>query len=131
MLSISCSETERSEEHTSELQSPCNLVCRLLLEKKKIKTQTGVSPLRSRRLTLALTRWGSSAIHPAATWFSSLVSSSISAMWSLFFFFLMIGRPPRSTLFPYTTLFRPGLVWVHVPHRLLQGGGERQRITGS
>src|SRR5256885_3616703 len=29
----------RSEEHTSELQSPCNLVCRLLLEKKKQKTQ--------------------------------------------------------------------------------------------
>src|SRR5256885_4997864 len=31
-------EFERSEEHTSELQSPCNLVCRLLLEKKKKKT---------------------------------------------------------------------------------------------
>src|SRR2546426_5791831 len=29
----------RSEEHTSELQSPCNLVCRLLLEKKKNKTK--------------------------------------------------------------------------------------------
>src|SRR5256885_8807543 len=29
--------TGRSEEHTSELQSPCNLVCRLLLEKKKIR----------------------------------------------------------------------------------------------
>src|SRR5256885_9721678 len=29
------SPTRRSEEHTSELQSPCNLVCRLLLEKKK------------------------------------------------------------------------------------------------
>src|SRR5256885_12251309 len=29
---------ERSEEHTSELQSPCNLVCRLLLEKKNIHT---------------------------------------------------------------------------------------------
>src|SRR5256885_6608900 len=28
----------RSEEHTSELQSPCNLVCRLLLEKKKPRT---------------------------------------------------------------------------------------------
>src|SRR5256885_13029740 len=28
----------RSEEHTSELQSPCNLVCRLLLETKKIQT---------------------------------------------------------------------------------------------
>src|SRR2546426_9055095 len=30
----------RSEEHTSELQSPCNLVCRLLLEKKKKKIKT-------------------------------------------------------------------------------------------
>src|SRR2546426_4666960 len=30
----------RSEEHTSELQSPCNLVCRLLLEKKKKKCDT-------------------------------------------------------------------------------------------
>src|SRR2546426_5944527 len=29
---------QRSEEHTSELQSPCNLVCRLLLEKKKTTT---------------------------------------------------------------------------------------------
>src|SRR5256885_4571273 len=29
----------RSEEHTSELQSPCNLVCRLLLEKKKIRAR--------------------------------------------------------------------------------------------
>src|SRR5256885_5107407 len=28
-------QADRSEEHTSELQSPCNLVCRLLLEKKK------------------------------------------------------------------------------------------------
>src|SRR3989454_5983546 len=32
----------RSEEHTSELQSPCNLVCRLLLEKKKDSTREGV-----------------------------------------------------------------------------------------
>src|SRR5256885_16299971 len=32
--------TRRSEEHTSELQSPCNLVCRLLLEKKKTSTHT-------------------------------------------------------------------------------------------
>src|SRR5256885_10942417 len=35
----SLSRPPRSEEHTSELQSPCNLVCRLLLEKKK---QNGV-----------------------------------------------------------------------------------------
>src|SRR5256885_7316951 len=32
--------SRRSEEHTSELQSPCNLVCRLLLEKKKTKIST-------------------------------------------------------------------------------------------
>src|SRR2546426_5881981 len=32
---------ERSEEHTSELQSPCNLVCRLLLEKKNRKGNRG------------------------------------------------------------------------------------------
>src|SRR2546426_4333468 len=32
----------RSEEHTSELQSPCNLVCRLLLEKKKNATVHGL-----------------------------------------------------------------------------------------
>src|SRR5256885_8179019 len=31
---------DRSEEHTSELQSPCNLVCRLLLEKKKTSAPT-------------------------------------------------------------------------------------------
>src|SRR5256885_12786165 len=31
----------RSEEHTSELQSPCNLVCRLLLEKKKYPSRSG------------------------------------------------------------------------------------------
>src|SRR3989454_9006093 len=36
--------SRRSEEHTSELQSPCNLVCRLLLEKKK-KTQKDSSLL--------------------------------------------------------------------------------------
>src|SRR5256885_9333007 len=39
VLNDSCTamprERSRSEEHTSELQSPCNLVCRLLLEKKK------------------------------------------------------------------------------------------------
>src|SRR2546426_9169870 len=33
-----CDVAIRSEEHTSELQSPCNLVCRLLLEKKKSRS---------------------------------------------------------------------------------------------
>src|SRR2546426_7492159 len=36
----------RSEEHTSELQSPCNLVCRLLLEKKKKQRDTETLPER-------------------------------------------------------------------------------------
>src|SRR2546426_6919405 len=34
-VAVRAGEDDRSEEHTSELQSPCNLVCRLLLEKKK------------------------------------------------------------------------------------------------
>src|SRR2546427_3934191 len=37
--------TSRSEEHTSELQSQSNLVCRLLLEKKKKKSETEVAGL--------------------------------------------------------------------------------------
>src|SRR5258708_20765434 len=36
---------------------------------------------------------------------------------ALFFFFLMIRRPPRSTLFPYTTLFRSA---IHVDGRVLR-----------
>src|SRR2546426_1917148 len=53
--------TPRSEEHTSELQSPCNLVCRLLLEKKKHKDvlsitlrngkDTGQAPTQQKRDT--------------------------------------------------------------------------------
>src|ERR671919_1727847 len=40
--------TSRSEEHTSELQSPCNLVCRLLLEKKKKRGRDGSISVESR-----------------------------------------------------------------------------------
>src|SRR5258708_3446015 len=73
---VSCARgLKRSEEHTSELQSPDHLVCRLLLEKKK-KT--------------CMQKFSYSPAHYL----------------SLSFFFLMIRRPPRSTLFPYTTLFR-------------------------
>src|SRR5690606_28614913 len=62
----------RSEEHTSELQSRENLVCRLLLEKKK-----------------------------------NIISHiPFIALALLSFFSLLSPRPPRSTLFPYTTLFR-------------------------
>src|SRR5256885_10899806 len=41
--------THRSEEHTSELQSPCNLVCRLLLETKKPRPGRTPRPPRSWR----------------------------------------------------------------------------------
>src|SRR2546426_5561123 len=40
---------QRSEEHTSELQSPCNLVCRLLLEKKKNTERKFTSYIAIRR----------------------------------------------------------------------------------
>src|SRR5256885_12467274 len=41
------SKCRRSEEHTSELQSPCNLVCRLLLEKKKQASICGTQDTKS------------------------------------------------------------------------------------
>src|SRR5256885_5092080 len=43
----------RSEEHTSELQSPCNLVCRLLLEKKKKTAREDVSRCHTLALYLS------------------------------------------------------------------------------
>src|SRR3989337_1430140 len=88
----------RSEEHTSELQSRQHLVCRLLLEKKNGASLATRSCFRCFPLL-----WWRSSVCSAAMPFPALnfageVSSS--------FFFLMIRRPPRSTLFPYTTLFR-------------------------
>src|SRR3712207_6988127 len=48
-----------------------------------------------------------------------------------FFFFLMIRRPPRSTLFPYTTLFRSAPVDLPgVGRRALRHGGAEQRRGG-
>src|SRR2546426_4631322 len=44
----------RSEEHTSELQSPCNLVCRLLLEKKKTSSVTRCC---ARPIECTVARW--------------------------------------------------------------------------
>src|SRR6266700_7164224 len=53
----------------------------------------------------------------------------------LFFFFLMIRRPPRSTLFPYTTLFRSRarsrVFWSDVVTGLLAGFFERPRRVRS
>src|ERR1022692_887978 len=99
--------TSRSEEHTSELQSPCNLVCRLLLEKKK-KTKnskldhTYTISTRSDHSSRTVSQV---ALVSAWNWFSACTLFYI-VLFCFFFFFLMIRRPPRSTLFPYTTLFR-------------------------
>src|SRR5438270_3048767 len=49
---------ERSEEHTSELQSQSNLVCRLLLEKKKLRAAGAGDRRRARALALARRRLG-------------------------------------------------------------------------
>src|SRR5450432_2293917 len=88
----------RSEEHTSELQSRSDLVCRLLREKKKTER-----PARER---------SKEAVNPVGPSTSTRISTWKSTSWVVItpllpgFFFLMIRRPPRSTLFPYTTLFR-------------------------
>src|SRR6266566_10141631 len=44
----------RSEEHTSELQSPCNLVCRLLLEKKNTKISYGTILIKKKKLSTSI-----------------------------------------------------------------------------
>src|SRR5256885_5482575 len=54
---------DRSEEHTSELQSPCNLVCRLLLEKKKKKEKVDV-------LTKLIVNMSMIAVLLQTTWYT-------------------------------------------------------------
>src|SRR2546430_3043274 len=49
----------------------------------------------------------------------------------LFFFFLMIRRPPRSTLFPYTTLFRSGVRRRAGAHRRARGALSGAAAAGS
>src|SRR6478672_6186420 len=83
----------RSEEHTSELQSRSDLVCRLLLEKKKLKQFDGRNLVQEHAPRIPIAQ-------------DDLLDVLVEL-----FFFLMIRRPPRSTLFPYTTLFRSTLAW--------------------
>src|SRR2546428_659683 len=78
----------RSEEHTSELQSRSEIVCRLLVEMSE------VSGSNTPEVVLAVLE------------LLLLIEESTATTRVIIFFFLMIRRPPRSTLFPYTTLFR-------------------------
>src|SRR5476649_926081 len=97
----------RSEEHTSELQSHSDLVCRLLLEKKK-KNDNKVQHLiiktilKEQKKRIKNKQQSKESVRQ---WRQTLIDESPSPL-DPFFFFLMIRRPPRSTLFPYTTLFR-------------------------
>src|ERR1019366_4006663 len=95
-----------SEEHTSELVSLTNLVCRLLLEKKR----DGIRPAE-RKGTHSRRNGGLAGEHPddhgaAGMDRGNPVRRGVAGFDAFYFFFLMIRRPPRSTLFPYTTLFR-------------------------
>src|SRR5437868_2796341 len=74
-----CLSMVRSEERFSR-NAETDIVCRLLLEKKKKQI-----------------------MHLFALEYTFVINLFI---FICFFFFLMIRRPPRSTLFPYTTLFR-------------------------
>src|ERR1039457_4920467 len=105
-MSATTAASPRSEEHTSELQSPCNLVCRLLLEKKKkTKKKTKKKSPEVDYYTRKRVTWQTTV--PFVRSASSLVCFQCRFLsFFFFFFFLMIRRPPRSTLFPYTTLFR-------------------------
>src|ERR1039457_6444129 len=91
---------ERSEEHTSELQSPCNLVCRLLLEKKKKKKNSYYDRIYCASLCPTPVRPGSLSTCVAEV--SELfVLYSLSVVCRIFFFFFFNDRaPPEFSPFP-------------------------------
>src|SRR4029434_339125 len=95
----------RSEEHTSELQSHLNLVCRLLLAKNtQYSTTHSNSSTRTHHVGAVHTHTHERRYtlpHPRAHRHTHPHTHR-----DILHFFLMIRRPPRSTLFPYTTLFR-------------------------
>src|SRR5215204_4141107 len=99
----------RSEEHTSELQSHSEIVCRLLLEKKNnFGDETPLSNQRAilrRAFDLSITHIDLSNNYGPPY---GAAESNFGRILAADFFFFRIRRPPRSTLFPYTTLFRSG-----------------------
>src|SRR5229473_7552 len=97
----------RSEEHTSELQSLAYLVCRLLLEKKKNEDRKDdereAAAKKNDRGERALLPLGAHRVNAHG---ERRELDEYEPNRRLLLFFLMLRRPPRSTLFPYTTLFR-------------------------
>src|SRR3954466_14766376 len=95
----------RSEEHTSELKSHDNLVCRLLLEKKaRLRFSPPCSISLCPPARAAVRAWRGGGRRGVVVWRPPRPGAGFDPV--IAFFFLMIRRPPRSTLFPYTTLFR-------------------------
>src|ERR1039457_5258795 len=91
----------RSEEHTSELQSPCNLVCRLLLEKKKKNNERTKSPKFTARTILADSQ--SPAHTPNCDSIRTYTISGLVFVFFFFFFFFFFkipAPPPFSPLPP-------------------------------
>src|SRR3989304_1070257 len=95
----------RSEEHTSELQSRLHLVCRLLLEKKK-EGDTGAGPPYENHPRAVRDPPSPLPLPPPSPACPPPPPPPAPSSPPPPSFFLMIRRPPRSTLFPYTTLFR-------------------------
>src|SRR5947209_5641259 len=87
----------RSEERFSR-NAETDLVCRLLLEKKKKKIYKNSTIKKSTHTIDSINSQRSISYFSFLRQFMHFIL--------LFLFFLMIRRPPRSTLFPYTTLFR-------------------------
>src|SRR5215204_2834 len=94
----------RSEEHTSELQSHSDLVCRLLLEKKNLDEAQNTT---TEHMKMFLTRlvFGSKAVVTGDVTQIDLPGARLSGLVQAIYF-VVKRQPTRSTLFPYTTLFR-------------------------
>src|ERR1022692_3057417 len=96
-----CALPIRSEEHTSELQSPCNLVCRLLLEKKKHDQLVGLSELVAFvSIEYACLAWRPpGCLHYCAD--GNRVTLPIARAVLLLFFFYTQPGPSFITFFPH------------------------------
>src|SRR6202521_130487 len=93
-----------SEEHTSELQSPQNLVCRLLLEKITFKHSLRFN-LKPRDKRLYITIIASTTKHYAPIAPTELSASRRPAKFAVYFF-LKVREPPKISPFPINPLFQ-------------------------
>src|SRR3954466_2167401 len=96
----------RSEEHTSELQSHDNLVCRLLLEKKNKQVSQFTMSATHYRLDAVSTHVHTPAARRVSQQAARVLAVHRRAHLYPLCFFLMIRDPPRSPFFPYPPLFR-------------------------